>query len=222
MANPYIPSKDGDLADWANNFNTLITAAPATYGLVAGDATAIDAVVDPFLAAYAIITVPATKTTVTVADKNTTKFAMLSVVRGYAQRIAVNPGVGDSDKIALGLNLHGTPPTPVPPPVTIPLLSLLGATPLNFTLRFADELTPDKRAKPFGAVRLDTFVTVDTTPKTDPTVALYYAGFTVQPANITFNPADAGKVATIWGRWANRRGQPGPWSSPVSQIVPSA
>jgi len=222
MAAPYIPSKDADLADWSNNFSTLITAAPTTYGLVAGDATNISDVVDPFLAAYAIIVVPATKTVVTVADKNTTKFAMLSVVRGYAQRVAVNPGVSDSDKIALGLNLHGTPPTPVPPPTTIPLLSLLGATPLNFTLRYADELTPDKRSKPFGAVRLDTFVKIDTAPKVDPEDSLYYGGFTKQPAFVTFAPEDAGKYATIWGRWATRKGDVGPWSAPVSQIIPSA
>lgn len=222
MATSYIPSKDADLASWADNFNTLITAAPTTYGLIAGDATAIDDVVQPYLDAYAVITVPATKTMVTVAEKNTAKFAMLSVVRSYAQRIAVNPGVADGDKIALGLNLHGTPPTPVPAPTTIPLLSLLGATPLNFTLRFADELTPDKRAKPFGAVRLDTFVKIDTTPKSDPEDSLYYGGFTKQPAFVTFAPEDSGKYATLWGRWATRRGDVGPWSAPVSQIIPSA
>lgn len=222
MATSYIPSKEADLAAWADNFSALITAAPTTYGLIAGDATAIAAVVDPFLAAYAVITVPATRTMVTVATKNDTKFAMLAVVRSYAQRVVTNPGVDPGDKIALGLNLHGTPPTPVPPPVTIPLLALLGATPLNFTLRYSDEMTPDKRAKPFGAVRLDLFVKIDTTPKTDPDNSLYYSGFTKQPAFVAFAPGDAGKVATLWGRWANRKGDVGPWSSPVSQIIPSA
>lgn len=222
MALPYIPSKDADLVSWATNFSDLITAAPATYGLVSGDATAIAAVVDPFIAAYAVATTPATRTKVTVAEKDTTKFAMLSLVRTYSQRITVNPGVADADKIALGLNLHGTPPTPVPAPTTIPLLSLLGATPLNFTIRYADELTPDARKKPFGAVRLDTFVKIDTTPKTDPEDSLYYGGFTKQPAFVTFSPSDAGKYATLWGRWANRKGEVGPWSAPVSQIIPSA
>lgn len=222
MATSYIPPKDTDLGDWADNFSALITALPATYGLLAGDATAIAAVVDPFLAALAVATTPSTRTKVTVAAKDDAKFAMLSVVRTYAQRVVTNPGVDPADKVALGLNLHGTPPTPIPPPVTIPLISLLGATPLNFTLRYADEMTPDKRAKPQGVTRLDLFLTVDTTPKTDPTKALYYSGFTKQPAFVEFAPLDAGKVATLWGRWATRKGDVGPWSAPVSQIIPSA
>jgi hypothetical protein len=222
MATTYIPSKDADLASWADNFSTLITASPTTYGLISGDATAIAAVVDPFLAAYTVITVPATKTIVTVADKNTTKFAMLSVVRSYAQRIATNPGVADSDKIALGLNLHGTPPSPIPEPTTMPIISIVSATPLNHVLRYADEVTPDKRSKPFGAAAMDLFVTIDTTPKTNPDEALFYGSVTKQPYFISYAPEDAGKIATLWARWSTRRGLVGPWSSSISQVIPTA
>ena len=40
----YIPAKDALFATWLENFSTLLTAAPATYGLTAPDATAVDAV----------------------------------------------------------------------------------------------------------------------------------------------------------------------------------
>ena len=49
---PYIPVKDADLANWLDNFSALITASPATYGLVAGDAVAIAAQVAAWDAAY--------------------------------------------------------------------------------------------------------------------------------------------------------------------------
>ena len=40
---PYIPARNANLIAWAANFSTLITASPGTYGLLAGDATAIAA-----------------------------------------------------------------------------------------------------------------------------------------------------------------------------------
>ena len=40
---PYIPSRDSKLDPWANNFQTLIAANPALYGLMAADAVIITA-----------------------------------------------------------------------------------------------------------------------------------------------------------------------------------
>ena len=40
MAGSYLPTREPELRDWVVNFSNLITAAPATYGLVAADATA--------------------------------------------------------------------------------------------------------------------------------------------------------------------------------------
>ena len=36
----YLPHNDAELLAWSSNFSSLITAAPVTYGLVAGQATA--------------------------------------------------------------------------------------------------------------------------------------------------------------------------------------
>jgi hypothetical protein len=213
MATPYIPPKDADLANWADNFRDLIVASPTTYGLVAGDGTAIGNVVTPFLAAYTIAINPTTRTAVTVAAKDTAKFAMLSVLRSYAQIVSANPAVDPSDKIALGLNLHGTPPSPIPPPSTFPLLNVLAATPLLHTVRYADELTPDRRTRPFGAVGMELRRTIAVAPAVDPDAALFYALVTRQPVPVSFDSGDAGKICTYFGRWLNRKGQPGPWSA---------
>lgn len=43
MAGSYLPSREPELRDWAVNFSTRISAAPATYALVAVDATTIAA-----------------------------------------------------------------------------------------------------------------------------------------------------------------------------------
>lgn len=220
MAAPYIPPKDSDFLAWITNFNTLITAAPATYGLVAADATAIDAVTDPYVTAQGVVDNPATKTVTTVATKNNTKQAALAVVRVYAQQIAHNAGVADADKLALGLNLPNTSPSPIPAPTSSPLLTIIGATPGQLTIRFADSNTPDKRSKPQGATQMQLFVQTATTVGTDPADASFYAAVTKQPFAVNFDPGDAGKMATMWARWQTRTGLTGPFSLAASFVIP--
>lgn len=220
MAAPYIPPKDSDFLAWITNFNTLITASPATYGLVAADATAIDAVTDPYTAAQAVVDNPSTKTVTTVATKNNTKNAALAVVRTYAQQIAHNAGVTDGNKLALGLNLPNTSPSPIPAPTSSPLLTVIGATPGQLTIRYADSNTPDKRSKPQGVTQMQLYVLVATTVGDDPSAASFYGAVTKQPFAVSFEPADAGKIATMFARWQTRTGLVGPFSLAASFVIP--
>jgi hypothetical protein len=80
-------------------------------------------------------------------------------------------------------------------------------------------MTPDSPAKPFGASELQLFRAVGTTPATDPNAAQFYGKFTKNPMAINFNPADNGKQATYFARWASRRGEVGPWSNPISMAI---
>lgn len=99
----YIPEKLSDLGPWSLNFTTLITANPTDYGLVSGDATNIDDVVQPFLTALSLSTNPATRTPVTVNDTQTAKAAMLAVVRPYAVAISQNPAISGGLKTGVGV-----------------------------------------------------------------------------------------------------------------------
>lgn len=220
MAQPYIPPKDSDLLAWATNFDSTIAATPATFGLLPADAAAITAVVAPYQAAQAVVDNPATKTATTVAAKNNAKQAMLVVVRAYASQIRLNAGVTDADKLAIGLNLPNNSPSPIPAPTSSPILTIIGATPGQLTLRYADSNTPDKRSKPQGVTALQLFVGVATSALTDPEDATFNSLTTKQPVAVTFLPGDAGKVATLFGRWSTRTGLVGPWSNPTSFVVP--
>jgi hypothetical protein len=221
-AAPYIPNKEADLVNWANNFSTLITAAPSTYGLVSGDAVAIAAVVDAYDAAYALAIDPPTRTKPTVAAKDAARQAMLDVVRGYAIQIRNNAGVTNEDKADLGLTLPDPTPTPVPPPNTSPILSIPFATPLQLTLRFADQNTPDKRAKPPQITGLEVRAVASATVVADPAAIPFYGIATRQPFALNFDSSDAGKQAYVAGRWLNSKGQAGPWSNIATFTIPTA
>jgi hypothetical protein len=232
---PYIPARDSTLDTWSANFSTLITATPSTYGLDATAALAIQNAFNTWHAAYLIggsagsppvPLNPSTFTRVTVAAKNAEKIAMTTILRTYASQIRLNPGVSNSDKTALGLNLPNNSPSPIGTPTTFPLLAIVSAGPGTHELRFADNTTPSIRKKPFGAVGMQLFRGVATDPIDDVANCQYLATLTTQPYLSSFLIGDNGKVATYFARWVTRGRQAGgavqlegPWSAPVNMTV---
>lgn len=224
MQAPYIPGPDASFDLWSANFSTLITAVPATYGLVAGDAVAIAAVVDPWHTAYLLAVNPATRTPATIADKDAARTACEAVVRPYAQTISRNPAVSNMDKIAVGVNLPNAARTPIPPPTTVPALSLVNSIHFQQTLAYRDTSTPTSKAKPVGAIGADMRMTLALAPATDPEAAKPLTVATKSPVVVSFTSQDVSKFATYWARWATRSGpggqvQYGDWSAPLTVVV---
>lgn len=236
MSAPYIPARDSTLDSWADNFQTLITAAPATYGLTAPDAVAIANAFTLWHAAFLlggssgsppVPNNPSTFTRVTVAQKNSEKIAMTTLYRAYASQIRLNPGVTNGDKIALGLNLPNNTPSPIPTPLTFPLLAIVAAGPLQHVIRYNDSATPSLRKKPFGAIGMQLFMGASEAPIVVPESTGFLAQVTVNPYLSIFDADNRGKVATYFARWITRgrnaggaSGLVGPWSAAVSLLVP--
>jgi hypothetical protein len=212
----YIPARDIDFDAWLLNFSTLLTASPTTYGLVAGDATAVAAAYTAWHDAFIDATTPGTRTPVTVATKDTERINATVIVRPLAQRIAVNPAVDNGDKVAIGVNPRGTVPTPIPAPLTFPVLVWLGATPGVIQLAYKDSSLGATKKKPFGAIAMELWVGyAATTPP--PLVETNFVGnFTKSPL-VLDTTGNAGKAVSIYARWVTRSGpagvaQVGPWS----------
>ena len=104
-------------------------------------------------------------------------------------------------------------------PASSPLLNVLGATPGSHTVRYSDTSTPDSAAKPCGAAMMQLWVAIGTAATTDEDEAEFYGTVTKNPIPVGFTGADDEKVATYFARWANRKGDTGPWSLPVSMRI---
>lgn len=219
MATSYIPTKDSELDLWAANFSTRITATPLTYGLTAGIATAIAALYATWHTAFLLATNPVTRTEVTVAAKDSAKGAMVPQLRLYSQQVKANVAVSDANKTDLGIHLDDTIPTPIPPPSTIPIVTIVGNGPGTMELRFADSATPTKRTKPPGATGLLMFRNIGVAAITDPELARFDGLFGRIPVNQTFEAGDVGNVCTYFARWCNAKGEEGPWSNPTSRVI---
>lgn len=222
-AAPYIPPKDADLKSWLENFIALTSADPALYGLTGGDAAAIAAAGNPAVAAITVALNKPTRTPTDVLAKNNLRAAALQVIRPFAQAIRGNTGVTNDNKLALRLNLANNAPSPIPAPVTFPVLAMLGATPLQHTLRFADSSAATPRGKkPFGALNAQLWVVITAVGvpvPTDPLAGTMIAVPTKNPITVTFASGDVGKVATYFARWVTRTGLLGPWSVSLSMVI---
>ena len=224
MSTSYIPQSDSGFDAWLTNFSSLITADPATYGLTAPDAVDIAAERTAYHAAYVTATTPETRTSPTVAAKDQAKAHALAVVRPFAVAISLNAGVTNENKEAVGVTVRKTTPTPIPPPVTQPVLVLVAGTPGAHQLRYYDTSTPTTKAKPFGAIGVEIWRAVGTVAAVDPEQSRYYATWTKSPNVSTFAPSDVGKTVTYFARWVTRSGAggvsvPGPWSAPLVLTV---
>ncbi len=224
MQTPYLPGPDADFDAWITNFAALIYANPATYGLVITDATTISSAQGSWNTAYLLATTPATRTTPAIAAKDAARLQATAVIRPYATSISRNPAVSNDDKTAVGVNLPNTARTPVPPPLTVPGLSLVSAIHFLQTVAYRDTSTPTTKAKPQGAVGLDLWRTIAPAPATDPSTAQPFGIITKSPAAVGFSAGDVGKVCTYWGRWTTRSGpggmaQTGPWSAPLAVTI---
>mgnify|MGYP003593370120 CR=1 FL=1 len=223
-AAPYIPAKDADFDAWLLNFTTLLTATPADFGLVAGDAVICAAAYSSWHPAYVLATDPATRTAPTVAQKDAERASAEQTVRPYAQRIAKNAAVTPENKAAIGVNPPNTSPVPVPPPTTFPQISLRSGEPLAHILQWQDSGLGTGKAKPFGAIACQVFRVVGAVPAVDPAQAAFYSQPTKSPFRSEFSAGDVGKLCTYFGRWVTRGGpggsaQFGPWSAPISATV---
>jgi len=219
---PYLPVKNAALVAWLANFSGLITASPATYGLTAGDATAIAAQNTALAAAYALITSPSTKTAATVSAFNTEKIIATALARPYAQTISLNPGVTSANKIAVGVNPRTSVPTPITTPTTNPVLTVQSASTAGIILRYRDSVaSPSVKSKPFGVISVQVYAKASATAITDPTLLPFIVAATKSPLTLSL-PATAGMTAYIVARYITRKGLVGPWSPIISYVSAQA
>lgn len=217
MASSYLPQKLSEFQVWFLNFASLISGSPATYGLVAGDAASIQASYDAFAAAYAISTSPVTRSPTTVQDTITARNTSVQIIRAYGRLILANQGVADADKVALGLHLRDPVNTPVPAPLTNPMLTLVGATPGQITASYRDSAaSPGVKAKPFGAATMQLFVQIGTVAPVTPGATPFQKVVTKSPFFVDTAAATPGQIAYVYARWATARGLVGPWSPMAS------
>lgn len=213
---PYLPSRDADLQTWAVAFSGLITATPTVYGLIAGQATTLAGLVSAYTSALALATGAATRTSVTVAAKDTAKANLVFLIQSYVAIIQGYPAITPALLSGLGLTVRSTTRTPINPPTTFPLISILSIISLNARLTISDELTPDAKKRPFGAAGMELYIKVAGPAPIDLSSMTYVGVFTRTPTDFVVPNAALGETVFMRGVWINDKGERGPMGPLVS------
>lgn len=225
-ANVSIPNNTASaVLAWCENFATVVSADPAAYDLDAATAADVVTVTNDLRAAFDTAGVesrmavnPGGYTQPNRAALSAARAAALSFIRPLAFEIHANDAISSEDKLAAGVVPRNFNRSPIFVPQSAPILGFQFASMGSHVLSFADSTTPASKRKPFGASGMQLFVAIGSgvQPLSE---ARYFGTFTRNPAVVTFDQGDAGKVATYFARWIGKRGDEGPWSAALDAIV---
>ncbi|MDR2516217.1 MAG: hypothetical protein LBC88_02415 [Spirochaetaceae bacterium] len=133
--------------------------------------------------------------------------------------VAYNPAVTDADKERMGLPLHDTTRTSVPPPSTIPELELDSSILRQVIVHFRDAGS-GSRGKPPGVHGIELRWSLRASPPASVEDLANSAFDTATPYTFRFDEPERGKALYLCPRWENNKGEKGPWGEIVKAIVP--
>jgi hypothetical protein len=149
-AKDFIPCPDAAFNNWQYQLADAIGSHATAWGIPAAAITQLQNQRANWDGTYSWITNPATKTKPRVLAKNEARKEYVAFLRKFLkQYITYNPAVSDEQRVAMGLPVHDTKPTPVPPPSTMPVGKVDISVHRRHTIRVQDSVHTG-RGKPPG------------------------------------------------------------------------
>jgi hypothetical protein len=147
--------------------------------------------------------------------KDEARAAFVAVIRPLVCRLQAAAALSDAEKASLGITVAQAP-SPIGAPTTWgarPSAPSSAATACSRS--FASWTRPRRpapptKAKPAGALGVEIWNKVGTTPPVGPSDLRFVAVDTIAPYVINFNAADGGKANYVWMRWVSPTGERGP------------
>ena len=159
------------------------------------------------------------RTPVIVAEKNNARNEFMPLFRQLISGLLCNPNVTDNDLAAMDLRRPTNTRTPVPVPVSWPVVLVDINTPRIVTLNFSDSASL-KKAKPKGVSGAVIRYALLETPPTDINELGNMLFDTQTPCSIEFSESQRGQKLYFCLVWQNTRGQNGPWGTIGMAMVP--
>jgi len=222
MSQDYIPRTDGDFLTFETTFIAYADTNKAALGLVAADLTPVTTARDAWEPAYLDNDAKQAAARAARQLKDEKRAALEAAIRALVRRLQASPAVSDEERKALGITVRDTTPTMHTATVaaaTRPVGVVSTAQRLRHEIRFFDEATPTRKAKPDGVMGCEIWVKVGTTPPADISECTFLALDTASPYVADYPGSDAGKTAFYMLRWVTTRGDKGPCSETVAATI---
>jgi hypothetical protein len=141
-------------------------------------------------------------------------------VRQLVQKLQASSSVDDAERAALGITVADTIKTVAVGGIsTRPIRVVDTSQRLRHEIRFSDEATPTKRAKPAGVMGCEIWVKVSAVGEAAPSSAdelSFLSLDTASPYIAEYDGANGGKTAHYMLRWVKSDGKKWPWSETIS------
>jgi len=219
----YLPGSDTGLQAWVANFVTYAGAHLAELGIAPSDIIPISAGKTDFDAKMtANVTAQQTAQSARQA-KDDSRDTLESLVRTLVKQLQASSDVDDTERAALGITVRDTIRTVAVGGIsTRPIGAVDTSQRLRHEIRFSDEATPTRRAKPAGVMGCEIWVKVTAAGEPAPASAdeLSFVSLdTASPYTAQFDGSDGGKTAHYMLRWVKSSGDKGPWSETISATI---
>jgi hypothetical protein len=215
----YIPAKDADFLEWAQNFSVLCTENQMNWTLPTAKITALNAAVAEYTGIYETAIGP-DASRADILLKNEKKAALKELIRDFKRRnIDPNNAVTDPDRERLRIPIYDTKPSPVPPPSTAPEFEFTYPGARRITVHIRD-FGSHSKAKPKNVAGAVICWEIRDTPPANQ-AQLPHSFFTGRtPYRFEFKEEERGKTVYMALFWQNGKGDMGPWSEIQSVVIP--
>jgi hypothetical protein len=220
----YIPYKDGDFDAW---FGFMFQYVSQKCAGVSPEwphirQEALGPLADLHAAwktAYAAVIGPHTK--VDTEAKNNARDAAKAAIRPFVNQYLRFPPVTNKDRTAMGIHNPDTKPTPVKPPDTGPVFTVVQSGPRTLGIVYRWGENGKKGSKPPGVQGARIYYGVLDTPPVEQEDLPAAVWATRCPHVVTFRETDRGRRAYFALKWETRKENgESPWSEFQSELVP--
>jgi hypothetical protein len=222
----FIPRADAAFDQWQDNLINKVESAAARLNIPPDVVPAIRAKQARWASAYYVANDPNTRTKTNVMIKQEMRDEYDTAIRDLNNAYLIhNPAMTDADRTLMGLPIHKTTRTPVPPPtdlVELLLRQLAGyrVEATFFPVSLNSAAKERHEAKPFGVRGAELAWAVLPEPPKSLAELVHSVFDTHSPYTFQFDLPDAGKTLYVCARWENTTGQKGPWGDIKSVIIP--
>jgi hypothetical protein len=226
MSTDYLPAGDKPFLGWITNFLKYLMSRLTKFKVPQDEYDGLDGERNTYAQKLEVATETATRTPMSVQGKNVAKKVLKKHTRKVVNEYLIhNHLLTEEDFRMLGLPIHKTTRTPIPPPtdaVALEIRQLSGhRVEVNFSRISIDKADKEHReAKPFGVRGVEIRWAILPAPPASQDDLVHSEFDTRSPYIFQFDIPQAGKTLYLCARWENTTGQKGPWSKIVDAVIP--
>jgi len=213
MPAKFLPSREAELVEWLEVFNSRIQNRAFEFGLTQQQVIEFQASRNQFTPIYNQSQDEATRTRVVIEQKNVAKRNLIALTRELVRVCEAWPLMTNAKRLELGITPRNPRPSPSPVPTQRPFVKVLKIDGRQVTINL--QSNSSDRTRPVGVDSVNIFVAYGPVAPTNVDGWDLYTGTNRARATLTLDKTDQPTKVWICASWLNRKKEAGPACSPV-------